>query len=585
MRKKYDLILIDSGYCRDNNASVDVYINDNGKWNIKEDDDLLGHGTGVLSLICNEYKGQFAVFKAFDLEIQDNLPQIVSALQYIYNHLDCKIVQMSFGVRGYYKELEDICFKLYERNVLIVAAFDNCGAMSFPAAFDFVIGVDGNPYCKTKDDFRIFNNGIVDIQAKSGYQIVSSNANDKGFQVVPGNSFATSYVSLKLLKTLPQKSDKEGAMKVFYRDYSMNLVNRDYTFLKSDLAIFPMNKENYSLLNYCEKSIGRIVDFYDIKYSSNVGRKINSFKQKEFVVKNIEKCDWDSFETMIIGHVRELSSILGKNIKKELLEKCLKNRKNVFCYDSYDLEDYKDKFVKEGLSFAVADDYKFNDMFGKLYQIKTPILAVLGTNKRQGKFTVQMQIRDILEENNVKVGQLSTEPLGIILGSDEILPSGYDSRFTNETGSFMIQAYNKMLHRIDVKEYDIIITGAQSGFLPHTFFNTKQINIDYYPFLYGVIPDGVVLSVNHRDSIDYILKTIKTIENVISTKVILIALYAFNTEVDNVINVKKELLSEEEISEFMRNVEEKTGISVVVSGDNRYDNKIFKEVVRYFCEE
>ena len=33
---------------------------------------------------------------------------------------------------------------------------------------------------------------------------------------------------------------------------------------------------------------------------------------------------------------------LGRDIKKQLLEKCLENRKNVFCYDNFTVEEYRD---------------------------------------------------------------------------------------------------------------------------------------------------------------------------------------------------------------------------------------------------
>lgn len=585
MKKKYDLILIDSGYCKSFNENVDVYLYEDEQWVLGEDDDQIGHGTGVLSIISNEFKGKYAVFKAFNLEIQNNIPKIISALKYILDNLDCKIVQMSFGVRGYYSELEEICYKLYQKNTLIVAAFDNCGSMSFPAAFDFVIGVDGNPYCKTKEDFYVFNNGVVDIQAKSGYQIVSSNSNEKGFQVVPGNSFATSYVSLKLLKCPPATADKENAMRVFYSEYEMKKKDTDYGILKKRLAVFPLNKENYSLLNYSDMVVGELVDFYDIKYTSNVGRKLMSFTQKEYTIKNIQKCDWDSFDTMIVGHVRELSKIINKNLKKEILEACLEHGKSVYCYDSYDIDDFKQRFEDKGLELIIADEYFFNDMFGKLYQIKTPILAVIGTSKKQGKFTLQMQIRKVLEKKEVKVGQLSTEPTGMVLGSDEMLPSGYDSKFCNENAGFMIQAYNKKIHRVDIKGYDIIITGAQSGFVPQSFFNTNQINIDNFSYLYGIMPDGVILAVNFRDSIDYIKKSIKAIEGVTNATVFLLALYAFNTSIDNVINVKKEFLTDEQIESFIKQVKEEIGLNVVVSGDERYESTLFDEIVHYYCEE
>ena len=159
-----------------------------------------------------------------------------------------------------------------------------------------------------------------------------------------------------------------------------------------------------------------------------LGREVYSLnKKRKFIVKNIDKCEWNTFDTLIIGHVRELSKLLNRNLKKNLLEKCLEHKKNVYCYDGYDVDDYKEKFASHGLKLVIADEVNFRDMFGKLYQLKTPILSVMGTSKKQGKFTLQMQIKRVLGQKKIKVGQMGTEPTGLILGCDEILPSGYDS--------------------------------------------------------------------------------------------------------------------------------------------------------------
>ena len=62
-------------------------------------------------------------------------------------------------------------------------------------------------------------------------------------------------------------------------------------------------------------------------------------------------------------------------------------------------------------------------------------------------------------------------------------------------------------------------------------------------------------------------------------------LYAFNTSIDNVINVKKEFLTDEQIESFIKQVKEEIGLNVVVSGDERYESTLFDEIVHYYCEE
>lgn len=585
MSKFYDLVLIDSGFCSSKDPDVDVYIKD-GDWKTGTDDDMIGHGTGVLSIISKPHAGKYAVFKAFNLEIDNNLPKVISALNYICENIECKVLQLSFGVRGYYPELEEVFRRIYDKGIVIVSAFDNSGAMSFPAAWDFVIGVDGNPYCKTKNDFDVFVNGVVDIKAKSGYQLIETSKTSNGYDIKPGNSYAASYVSLKILDSGKEVHTKEEAMKLFDPDYKRVVCRTDLSLLRKRAAVFPLNKENYSLINYYDMAISDIVDIYDIKYSSNVGRTVSSLdKKKEFTVKNIDKCEWDSFDTMIIGHVRELSKILGRDIKKQLLEKCLENRKNVFCYDNFTVEEYREKFREAGLSLVTADDYYYYDMFGKLYQFTTPILAVFGTSKKQGKFTLQMQIKRILRKEGANVGQLGTEPTGLILGCNEIIPLGYDCKIWGSSGSGIIEVVNKKMHELDVKGFDVILCGAQSGFYPGYCFNINQININAMAFMFGVMPDGIILAVNYYDSVEHIRNNINALEALGRCKVIMLALYAFKTEVDNVINTRKELLSADEISEFSEKMNKEFGLEVVVSGDSSYDGAILRNIQKYFCEE
>lgn len=196
-----------------------------------------------------------------------------------------------------------------------------------------------------------------------------------------------------------------------------------------------------------------------------------------------------------------------------------------------------------------------------------------------------MQIKRILKAQRVKVGQLGTEPTGLILGCDEIIPTGYDCKIWNSSGSGIIEVVNKKMHELDIKGFDVILCGAQSGFYPGYCFNVNQININAMAFMFGVMPDGVILAVNYHDTVQHIKNNINALEALGRCKVIMLALYAFRIEVDNVINTRKDRLSAEEIRGFSEKMKKEFGIDVAVSGDAAYDDVILRNIKKYFCEE
>lgn len=587
-KRFYNLVLLDSGYdIKNKNKNVEIYINNNSNWELTDEDtDDIGHGGAVMNLAIYGMENiKAAVFKAFTDVVMSNIENILSALYYIYENIECDYIQMSFGVRAYNHKLYEILEKLYnEKGVIILSAFDNCGAMSFPAALPFVVGVSGNPFIKDKKTLVTSNTGLIDIYAKNAKQLVASKS-ETGRKVEEGNSFATSHVTNYLLKSNKKFKNKNEVMCYINSDYIVPKPVNNETINGTRAVIFPLNKEMYSLINYSEDLTVDLVDVYDIKYSGNVGRTISSFSgKKQYVVKNIEKCDWDSFDSVILGHQRELSYILGYDSKKKMLDLILEHKKNAYCYDRILLEEYREKFKKENLILKCPDDFTRAPRDGRLYQIQTPILCVLGTSKKQGKFTLQMQIKQILESKGVDIAVLGTEPNSELLGCEETLPIGYDAQLSSETSDVIIEAFNEKVHCLDVKNHDLILVGGQSGFLPQVKYNIGHININQIPFLYGVLPDGVILAIKYEDDIEYIRKSILTISVLTDAKVIFLALYAFKTEYEYVINSLKVKLTDEEVKDIKARYEKEFGIPVVVSGDFNYNKEIFDAIIKHYCK-
>lgn len=164
---------------------------------------------------------------------------------------------------------------------------------------------------------------------------------------------------------------------------------------------------------------------------------------------------------------------------------------------------------------------------GKLRGIGRPIVGVMGTSSKQGKFSVQLLLRNYFINHGYNVGQLGTEPSSLLFGFDEVYPFGFEST-VKISGLNAIAAINSMMGNIEDKSPDIIIVGSQSQTIPQNTGNLDLYVTYQYEFLYGTEPDAIVLCVNIFDDIEYIKRTISYLESIIHCKVIEIVLFPLN---------------------------------------------------------
>lgn len=87
----------------------------------------------------------------------------------------------------------NICKKLTDKGVILVSAFDNSGTISYPAAFENVIGVISGPNCKKSSDFEYMDDTVVNVGAKGGIQRIAWK--EPNYILMGGNSFACAYVT------------------------------------------------------------------------------------------------------------------------------------------------------------------------------------------------------------------------------------------------------------------------------------------------------------------------------------------------------------------------------------------------------
>ena len=134
--------------------------------------DLLGHGTAVASIICSVNSDVEIISIRINNE-QFNIDEsaLIYSLDYILKNIDADIINISAGIvyTNEYISLNALCKKITEKGMLIISAFDNDGAVSYPAACESVVGVDVFNDYETKDDLVLLENNIVKVLVPNKY--------------------------------------------------------------------------------------------------------------------------------------------------------------------------------------------------------------------------------------------------------------------------------------------------------------------------------------------------------------------------------------------------------------------------------
>ena len=172
---------------------------------------------------------------------------------------------------------------------------------------------------------------------------------------------------------------------------------------------------------------------------------------------------------------------------------------------------------------------------GRIYDIKTPVITVFGTDCAVGKRTTAVKLVEALKQEGLKAVFIATGQTGILQGARygvavDVLSSGFA---TGEVEHAIVTAYEQ-------EQPDIIVVEGQ-GALSHPAFTSSAA------ILKGAMPDAVIIQdspkrKNHCDFPDITLpllnSEIKLIEAFSETEVIAITINHENmtdVEVENTI--------------------------------------------------
>lgn len=504
--------------------------------------DNTGHGTAVADLILKNHPDlNVYILKLFSNESETDISSLIAALKFIKNDNKYQIINMSFGVTLFehpsqVKELEYLCDELSKQGSILVSAFDNSGSISYPACFDSVIGVDLSNTVRNKYEVEFFENSIVNIKGFGTNQKAAWK--EPPYTIVRGTSFACANVSNIIISLLQQGKDvgkglEEAAVvkKVFEKGFC--LPAKPDWLNNSNAILIPFNKEIHSLIAYEDLLSFSIKGVYDLKFFGRVGRKVSEFLDytnvSSIIIKNYDGIQWDSneFDTVIVGHLGELSWRCKKDLLEEIYVKCKQHNKRLYSFDSlnsYLSQTENDNKIFDSFSPYINLQHVPKGRYGKLHEIVVPVIAVVGTSSRQGKFTLQLTIRKKMQAIGYTVGQIGSEPSSLCFGMDFVYPYGYQST-VNLSGFESIVVLNQMVHELDMKEVDICIVGTQSGSVPYSNYNLSTIPLPQVEFLLGTNPDAFILCVNQHDDLKYIERTICGVESYFSSKCLAIVVF------------------------------------------------------------
>ncbi len=505
--------------------------------------DKIGHGTAVVCILDRIVDNTEIAAIRFDYNYCRKYgfdKWLCLALEYILCNEKFDVINISFGFYHCFdvKRLKDICGKLKEKGTVITAAFDNNGAYSYPSMLENVIGVCcSDNISKKQYAFDELNLNILKPVKKWKLPRTCGD-----YSNVSGNSFVTPEVAghiYNLMQSGVSSSEihsvlKKNADSVFSCEALISDISENKLEISKAIT-YPFNKEIRVIARNEETLMYQITGYYDEPVLGNVGKSIGGLlncKNDKKILSS--KCiDWDAdFDTVILGHSELLSNLLGFDIKAYFVKMCLDYKKNLYLFDEGEFingESFKN--IEENF-YSVGNWIKkpqkninidfSNEMECMLFNINCPVLCVAGTSSEQGKFTIQLALRNCLKKK-YNVCNFATEPSGELLGCEGMYTFGYNAVMPYE-GWKNIIAVNHELHKLELRSPDIIITGLQSRTIVPEAAGFKSYPIKQQEFLMGCACDTYILCFNKSDSVRYIRRTIKYLESIFPSKVLCLCL-------------------------------------------------------------
>lgn len=577
--------ILDSGLCYhhiEEGCDIGYAISIRGDDIIVSDDwsDDIGHGTAINYLLKNALREQCNKIEIVNIKIFSNKTTIeyeefVDVLEYIYEHDYFDFINISSGIVccGNISRMQKVCDNFLQKDCMIIAAYDNDGAVSFPAALDNVIGVDSN---NQVEKIQYINHGIVDVFCKTGF--VKVPWNDGAMTLVKGNSYMCPVVTAELVKA-KLKGEKLSIAPNPYKHQYLLGTNSELPYLGNSI-VFPFNKEVHSIA--CNEDLlnTRIVAYYSHRLCGQVGKKVCeliNWSDNDKIIQDIDNICWNNFDSIILGHTDELEKMLKKDYKSYIISEARKKEKRVYSFDPHFEINRKD----DKLYFPYIGNSDVPQNYGKLYKTNKPILSIIGTSSRQGKFTLQLEIRRKLHKMGYKIGQIGTEPSALLFGMDCVFPCGYNSSVRLSIYN-TVAKINQMIYYLSQKDVDIIITGSQNAVITYNDNNINNYPLYHQVVLQSIKPDAMILCINPYDSMEYIGQTIRAAESLTDGKVIALVCFPYDIDKNWQIIQRKQKMTAEKVIRKKEECKSVIGLNMYMLDDIVDQSDLMERIILYF---
>lgn len=598
----FDIIVLDSGL-NTKHPEIAKYNDIHYKYFYEKENKLLddfidicGHGTGVVGIIKQESPlSSILSIRIFD-EVE-GIPicsesKLINTLEYIYSNIEPAIINISCDIvePNNLHELSEICLKLKNKGFVLVAAHENNGALTYPAGLPSVIGVATDSFRSITEPLEVRNDKIINIiDAMRQLRVPWLN---NQYKLVHGSSFLCAKITaLASLYNRAGATNTDDILKCFIQHYSFNDDKRfdnkphlpNFTIKKA--IAFPFNKEMHSVIRFADELYFQLVDIYDIKQTFRVGCYTQELLKDpcspNYIIKNVENIDWNSFDTLILGCVFDLIKLIGnKDFICELIHEALSRNKNIYAFEDISILGFEQT---EKIFFPIVKQNNIPPYRGgRLFRTAIPIVGVFGTGSQQGKFTLQMKLRKEFKKIECSIGHIGSEPNAHLFGIDYIYPMGHNGII--EASEFeQLLHINDLLRRVCEKEPDIIIVGSQKGTVPEKFGNLLSYCTQTYPFIDALKPDFIFLTVLITDSIDFIKRTILFLESLSKSVTIALVLFPLCNidENGNPIPYKRKI-TEDEFLNFKSLVENKLKIPLLRLDSENTAKKLIELLLKQF---
>jgi len=557
--------------------------------------DRIGHGTIIYTVISKQVKNA----KLFIIKLQEcqdayDESCLIMALEYIRDNVKCKIINMSLGIKtgNRIKELHSLCSQISAMGMVIISAFDNDGSNSYPAAFECVIGVDNKKSIERTNEFEFVENSKINILAKGNMQRLTME--DERILLVSGSSIACAYVSSILLNAMIDDMNLQNAL-LFLKSKAKHMRfsykkenNKENRYVPIEGAgVFPFGKEAHAFLRFADMLSFTIHNFYDVRYSGKVGRRLTSYYEgakREAVIMDVEKIDFADTDTIILGHLDELNAISGRDYREELIKKAISAHINIYSFDPLDLyiDLLKNSDVKYFYPIVTQSDVPQNT-FGKLYGISKPVVGIFGTSSQQGKFSLQLAIKRELELAGYDVGTIGTEPHSLLFGFDAVFPMGYNSTVRLLNGEIVLWL-NSVINELCLKEKEIILVSTQAQIVPYSGNNLLEIPMMQYHFALGTRPDAIVMCVNYYDEIQYIKNSMYALMGLTDASIIAFMLFplTYSDDWKGGYGSVKRTITDEEFMQKKKELQEEFKIPVYILGKVDHIRELCEKIIDFF---